>query len=839
MYSHKAVFLSAITFALLGTFSIRTQGATTILANEGKSLMPVVVAGDAPEALKITARTLADYLGRISGGRFELRENGQIQGIRLRLLPGVPVPEHREDYSIRSFADRLELIGTTPLAIQDAVWDLLHRLGHRQFFPGAKWEIIPSLKTIAVTLDVTESPDYLSRRIWYGYGPWDYAAEPYRVWNERNRMGGGVSLHTGHAYGGIIRAKKAAFDQHPEYYALVNGRRNIKPQAKLCIGNPALRRTVVEYALEYFEKRPEEDSISMDPSDGGGWCECEPCAKTGSVSDRALLLANEVAGAVNRRYPGKLVGMYAYSYHSPPPAIRAHPRVIISVATAFVKGGISVDQIMKGWAKKGATVGIREYYSVNTWDRDLPGAARGARLDYLAQSIPDFHAKGARHLSAESSDNWGCNGLGYYFAGRVMWDTEEAKRQNEIVEDFLAKAFGPAKKPMREFYALIEGGNKQARLVYSDLLGRMYRCLDRARQLTSDEAIGGRLDDLTLYTRYVELFDQYRNAQGAKRQTTFEALIRHGYRMRGTMMIHTKALYRDLAARDKSVKIPEDSKWNIPEPKNPWKSSEPFSPGDYGDFIRSGIGHNVLVELDFEPRDFSEMLMPAESLGLQVKSPGEASRGRGMRSWFTRVNKTPAAIELNVTGGLIKHYRDRGNVKVDLWRLGGASETGEAETLVKCDRSVPPDGVERIIRFAIAEPGLYRVDVNDGMDLTQVTWPATQVMTWKMTLEEQPRMISGRWSLHFFVPRGTRKIGLYLDAGGGSILCPDGTTALKITRQNGTFISLEVPVGMDGQLWRLNQIAGKVALLNVPPYLAQTPEQLLLPAEVVQSVTNK
>ena len=39
----------------------------------------------------------------------------------------------------------------------------------------------------------------------------------------------------------------------------------------------------------------------------------------GSVSDRALTLANEVAAAVHAKYPGRLVGMYAYSEHSPPP----------------------------------------------------------------------------------------------------------------------------------------------------------------------------------------------------------------------------------------------------------------------------------------------------------------------------------------------------------------------------------------------------------------------------------------------------------------------------------------------------------------------------------------
>ncbi len=29
-------------------------------------------------------------------------------------------------------------------------------------------------------------------------------------------------------------------------------------------------------------------------------------------------------------------------------------------------------------------------------------------------------------MSAESSDNWGPNGLGYYPAARMLWDVDEA-----------------------------------------------------------------------------------------------------------------------------------------------------------------------------------------------------------------------------------------------------------------------------------------------------------------------------------------------------------------------------------------------------------------------------
>jgi hypothetical protein len=85
----------------------------------------------------------------------------------------------------------------------------------------------------------------------------------------------------------------------------------------------------VGWAVEQFKRQPELDSISMDPSDGGGWCECEGCKVMGSVSTRVVTLANEVAQAINTLDLGpKYVGHYAYNFHSAPPAIRIHPFVI-------------------------------------------------------------------------------------------------------------------------------------------------------------------------------------------------------------------------------------------------------------------------------------------------------------------------------------------------------------------------------------------------------------------------------------------------------------------------------------------------------------------------------
>lgn len=811
------------------------SASPVLLPGHGDGALPVVVAADAPYGMRETAAALAAKLGQIFSRPFPVVDTVEGPAIRLRVADGGAAPGalDREDYTIRTGESGIALTGATPLAVQHAVWDLLHRIGYRQYFPGPVWEIVPRLESLALDLDLAESPDYASRRIWYGFGLWDHNREAYRDWVAKNRMEGGFSLNTGHAYGRLIRSHQAEFDAHPEYYALVDGKRHVHPEAKLCIAHAGVQEAAIAYALEFFAKNPDADSVSVDPSDGGQWCECGPCARIGPPNDRATLLANRVAEAVTAKLgKNRYVGMYAYNYHSEPPSLAVHPNVIVSAATGFIKGGLDIDEIVAGWAARGATIGIREYYSVSTWDRDLPGAARGGHLGYLAETLSGFHARGARFLTAEASDNWGPNGLGYYFASRAMWDVGETARREAIVDDFLERGFGPAREPMREFYRRIEGGNRQATLVFEDLLARMFRCLDEARRLAgADPAVLARIDALILWARYAELYDRYRRAEGPERQAAFEAMIRHAYRMRGTYLVHSLGLYRDVDARDGAVSVPEAAHWSVPEPQNPWKSSKPFSAAEIEAFLRGGLVNHTPVDLDFAPVaiDDAALVSARDRVPLPELPIGSAETGRGARSWLTVVEEAPARLELRVTGGLIAHYRDRGHVKIRLWKLGGASATGESETLVAEDASVPPDGAERAVVLVAPEAGVYRIDLDDGRDLTRVTWPEGQIMSWKMSLDEFPDIMSGRWTLYAWVPEGTRTIGLFSAAGGGELRRPDGSKALDLAAPGGTFLGVAVPEGSDGRFWKFHGVAGRVSLISIPPYLARHPGELVMP----------
>ena len=822
-------------------FRLAAAGEPVTLAARGQARFPVVVGPGAGERVRVAAGELAEYLGRIGDAEFAVEQGDGSRGLAVGVFtdfPGLGLAERfdpaelsrREEYLLRSHPHGVCVIGATEGAVEHAVWDLLHRLGYRQFFPTETWEIVPRLETVDIALDVTERPDFYNRSGPRGAGRTvDRAA--WQRWHRRNRMTPAFTLNTGHSYGGIIRRNRAAFDAHPEFYALVDGRREyLGADTKFCIANPGLRELVVADAVNAIRQNPDQETISLDPSDGANWCQCDACAAMGGVSDRVVLLANEAAAAVNALGLGeKYVGIYAYNMHSPPPAVDVHPNVVVSIATSFIRGGYTVEQLIEGWSARARIIGIREYHDVHTWSRDLPRRARGGDLRYLTEKIPYFHARGARFMNSENADSWGANGLGYWLSPILLWDVGAAERVDEYVDDFLEKSFGAAREPMREFYELLN--RDRTPRSNEDLLARMYRHVAEARALTDDPAVRARLDDLALYTRYVELYLAYDDAGGSARQAAFEEVVRFAYRIRNTLMVTARSTYTNVPYRDRAVSVPDEFDWSVPEERNAWKSSEPFGDEEISALLRAGVRAHQPTVLDFEPVEYSRELVPAAAaLGGADVSTGSFGTFRGRHAAYTWLRPEKKELSLRVTGGLIAHYRDRGNVRLSLVSLDAATREP-----VAVDDSVPPDGNERRVVLRSSHGGLHRLEWSDGGDRTSIVWPENHPMTMISSLEE-PASPAGRWTLCFYVPRGTKTIGGFSSATSGVVVDGDGNAVLRFDDlgQPGYF-RVPVPAGQDGRLWRFENCTGQRLLMTVPPCLARNAKELLLPREVVDA----
>jgi hypothetical protein len=377
---------------------------------------------------------------------------------------------------------------------------------------------------------------------------------------------------------------------------------------------------------------------------------------------------------------------------------------------------------------------------------------------------------------------------------------------------------------MTEFYRLTDAAGRPR--LSRDLVGRMYRLLDEARHLSADEPrVRARVTDLVLYTRYVEMYHAYAYAAGEERQRGFEALLRHSYRIRPTGMVHSLGVWRFLQHVDRAVKLPPDTGYEVPEGKNPWKDATPFAPQEIQDLLVAGIARNPVS--DIAAVKYSADLVPATPLGLpDVPAGNMGAYLRDRAIFYTRIAEPPEALALTVKGGLI--YQNLGPAKIALFRAG-ATEATERST-------VPPDQKEHAIRLRPQATGLHRVEMLDRSSGTTVTPPTG--IPWTIAVgPEEATELYGRWTLYFYVPKGTKVVAGYAE-GIGEMQDAEGKTVFTFGNRPDYF-EVKVAPGQDGRLWKFANCMGRRLLLTVPPYLARDGRELQLPAEVVRADARK
>lgn len=236
------------------------------------------------------------------------------------------------------------------------------------------------------------------------------------------------------------------------------------------------------------------------------------------------------------------------------------------------------------------------------------------------------------------------------------------------------------------------------------------------------------------------------------------------------------------------------------------------------------------ADLDFEPKQWSDELVRAkEPLGVESsQSLGNpyGGRTRGAVVNYTFISEVPAEIEMRVQGGLI--YKEKSPVKLSL----AYREDDDFDVIDK--KEVPSDTKWHDIQFKVNEKGLYRVKWEDQMAGTRVKWPEELSLTTRTDIGPVKNVV-GRHSWYFYVPEGTEVVGAYAQGKAGKLYNADGKEVLDFGETPTDYITIDVPEGQDGKLWKVHKLAGKFRLLNVPPYGAKNAEDLLLPAEVVET----
>jgi len=225
---------------------------------------------------------------------------------------------------------------------------------------------------------------------------------------------------------------------HPEYFALVNGRRRLEEGGggpQLCMSQPDLVGVVVDAVLEEIRQNPAARNINIAQMDNESYCTCPECAAIdaceGSHAAATLAFVNAVAERVERVHPEVLLSTYAYQYtRQPPRTLKPRRNVMIQLCSIECCDFHAIDDPacplnrafcadMAGWREVTDNVFIW-HYNTNFKGYLLPFP----NLRSIGRSVACFalnHGKGVFMQAAGNGFSTELSDLRNYVMARCLW----------------------------------------------------------------------------------------------------------------------------------------------------------------------------------------------------------------------------------------------------------------------------------------------------------------------------------------------------------------------------------------------------------------------------------
>ncbi len=460
------------------------ERAAMVLAERERALAEIVLPVDPSFLEQQAAEELRAYLRRITGADFRIVSEGR-EKAEARVFVG------RTKRALAEFGERLDVLGKEGFLLSNdgtsmviigggdygtlyGAYELLEKYcGVRWYAPGDLGEIVPRCAMLSLPGFREEQRPRFEMR-WVGKDT---------AWNLRNKMNRVIDPDYPPAFRVVpsiyhsqysLLPVKEYFPQHPEYFALIDGKRCNDRNAKLCYSNPEVAHTVAERMAELLRSDLSISLISFSPSDGQFWCDCEGCramdepdvAADQRYSRRSLIFYNKLAELLEREFPDQPVLVGAYNVYTQPPLdpdLRAHPnlRVIVTHYDEYCMAHPVDDPdcplnakfraLLSAWQDRGVGgVYFYEYYRKVNW-LNLPWPI----VHSISRDIPYFASIGTRGLFTQYSlgDVW-TNLLDYYVAAKLLWDPDTDVRA--LLEEFYRLFYGPAAEPMRAYYEALE-----------------------------------------------------------------------------------------------------------------------------------------------------------------------------------------------------------------------------------------------------------------------------------------------------------------------------------------------------------------------------------------------
>jgi hypothetical protein len=254
------------------------------------------------------------------------------------------------------------------------------------------------------------------------------------------------------------------FAAHPEYFALMNGKRIIDQP---CLTRSEVFDIAVARLREEMAAQPDKQIWSVSQNDNFSYCQCPECLKVieeeGSPAGPIIRFVNRVAAL----FPDKTVSTLAYQYSRPAPRrTRPAPNVEVMLCTieldrsrpiAEASASASFVRDIGDWSRICSNLYLWDY-TVNFSHQVSPFP----NLRVLAPNIRFFADRGVRKHFQQTNTGPGheWSELKSYLLARLLWDPKTDV--DAVTDDFLDGYYGRAGRPIRRYIDALHDALKRS-----------------------------------------------------------------------------------------------------------------------------------------------------------------------------------------------------------------------------------------------------------------------------------------------------------------------------------------------------------------------------------------
>ena len=439
----------------------------------------IVTSGEASRCELYAAQELQKYLEMITGQALPLRsESEDVTGGMILVGAGertkqLGVEVDLEDLGdegllIRTVGPHLVIAGGRARGTLYGVYSLLEEyLGCGWFRPGPLGEVVPREGAFSLAdVNLVQKPVFEWRNMsGTGDGAW-------MVHNKLDPTMGGDSYGAergdpavfgsgGHAFDYLLRPADY-FVSHPEYFALVNGKR-IWHGGQICTSNPEVIKICAQSLIDQMKARPNCKIFSICQDDGYGWCECEKCraldVKPELMTDRLITFVNAVGEIVEKECPDRFIYTYAYTQKNTEPPFNVKPRrnVVIQIThyspcchghpIATCPKNATFKRQIEGWTS------ISRLY-VYDYRVDYSHYLMPYPTSYaIKEDVPYYRDIGVKGIFYQGGASDAQHGICQYLIAKLMWDPDMPFE--EILDRWFGRYFEAAGPAMRRYFHLL------------------------------------------------------------------------------------------------------------------------------------------------------------------------------------------------------------------------------------------------------------------------------------------------------------------------------------------------------------------------------------------------